>query len=171
MHYMLVTGYRQCYLAVVIGGQQFRWYGIPWNERIAETVKNRCLRFWQLHVIGRHAPQPVTASDVAAFYASGGGAPVVASTDVVEALEELAAIKALNKRQKELELIIKKHMKEADTLLHPETGKELATWKGSVSNRFDSATFKDAHPALYQEFTKQQHTRRFLVKVKGNTEE
>ena len=38
-----------------------------------------------------------------------------------------------------------------------------ASWKNVTSSRFDSEAFKKAHGDLYQEFTKQTTTCRFLI--------
>jgi len=42
-------------------------------------------------------------------------------------------------------------------------GNFLARWKLITSNRFDSKLFKQAHSALYEQYTKPSETRRFTL--------
>jgi predicted phage-related endonuclease len=43
-------------------------------------------------------------------------------------------------------------------------GYTVATWKTQVRDTFDSKAFREAHPELARQFTKQTTTRTFLLK-------
>jgi len=56
-----VTGYKWGSLAVLIGGQKFRWIDVERNDKFIEKLRAKCLAFWKL-VETREAP-PVDGSD------------------------------------------------------------------------------------------------------------
>jgi predicted phage-related endonuclease len=61
-----------------------------------------------------------------------------------------------------LEDTIKARMTEEDT--DTLTGNDYkVTWKTVRSTRFDSAAFKSTHAELYQQYSKQTESRRFVV--------
>ena len=41
-HYMLVTGIHKCFLAALIGGNDFRIFVIPFNETVAKLIYSKC---------------------------------------------------------------------------------------------------------------------------------
>ncbi len=45
-HAMMVSGYRWCLLAVLVGGNTFRWYIIEWSERIIPRLMGAEASFW-----------------------------------------------------------------------------------------------------------------------------
>lgn len=61
-HYMMTTGLPRWYIAVLIGGQDFRWKAIPRNE---EDIKELFLReeeFWNVNVL-QHVMPDIDGSD------------------------------------------------------------------------------------------------------------
>ncbi|MFU6944814.1 endonuclease, partial [Pseudomonas aeruginosa] len=43
-------------------------------------------------------------------------------------------------------------------------GKSVLTWKSQTTNRFDQSAFKEAHPALFEQFKKTSESRVFRLK-------
>lgn len=169
VHYMNVTGLREWYVAALIGGNDFRWYTIPFNEDMSEYVVEKCVEFWNDHVKKQVPPAPINLDDVAKLYETTKDVRAITATDAVfNALEAIKDVKSQMKTLKETEdeakLVVQEFMGEANTLLHPTTGDIIATWKSSESNRLNSKALKKDHADLYKEYTTLQTSRRFLVK-------
>ena len=46
IHYMNVLGYKQGYLSVLIGGNQYRQYYIEQDDELLEMIMQACIEFW-----------------------------------------------------------------------------------------------------------------------------
>lgn len=55
--YMMITGAEKWYIAVLIGGNDFRWKEIPRNESDIEALREAAINFWNTNVIGDVAPE------------------------------------------------------------------------------------------------------------------
>ena len=62
--YMAVTAAKLCYVAVLIGGQDFRIYAVDRNESIIQMIATRCFDFWMKHVRAGVPPEPIIDDDV-----------------------------------------------------------------------------------------------------------
>lgn len=168
-HYMEVTGLRKWWVAALIGGNDFRWYPIPFNEDLADHIVKNCTDFWHQHVVKRVPPKPTNLEDIAKLYETTKDVRTIVATDeVFDALNRIKELKDSEKllggEQADCKMVIQEFMGEANTLIHPTTGDIIATWKRSESNRLDTNALKKDHPDLYGEYTTLQITRRFLTK-------
>lgn len=57
-HQMAVAGAMEADVAVLIGGQDFRVYEVPRNERVIEQLVRKGAEFWRQHVQARVPPAP-----------------------------------------------------------------------------------------------------------------
>ena len=152
----------------LIGGQRLVWFEVPRNEEAIEQMLEAERAFWQ-HVRERTAPPIRSAFDLRLLYPKDSGGSAVASAEVVDAVANLAEIKA---KVKELETeadvaekIILQAMSEASTLL-ADTGEILATWKtAKASKTFDRTRFEAEHADLAATYMiERPGSRRFLLK-------
>jgi putative phage-type endonuclease len=168
-HQMIVTGRALCDVAVIID-REFRIYRVPLDKELAEIVIEREADFWK-RVEARTPPAPSTATEVALMHPRSSALIVQAKPEVVAASKRLAelkeAFKSMEKEIDGLEAVVKGAIGDGDTLLDPETGAYLATWKSTKdSTKFDEDAFSKAHPELYQQFIRAKPGyRRFLLKV------
>lgn len=104
LHYMAVTGAPYWYIAVLIGGQDFRWKTIPRNEEDIRLLVEEESAFWQ-HVQDGTMPDRIDGSDSTAhtlsrLYSGEAG-------DVLDLPEEASAIldkyDSLTARKKEID--------------------------------------------------------------------
>jgi putative phage-type endonuclease len=167
-HYMAVTGFEVADVAVLIGGSDFRLYEVPADRELQEMLIAGEAEFWQ-RVVDGNPPEPVSLADVQSkFGRTSNYSAIEASTEVLAAFETIKAIKeqleAIEASEESAKAFVMKAMGEADTLKF--AGNTIATWKlARPTRRFDSASFKEAHPALYEQFTKTgEPSRRFLIK-------
>lgn len=168
-HYMAVTGCAVADVAVLISGSDFRLYEIPADEELQEMLIARESKFWE-HVVNGIPPEPVSCADMLAkFGGSSNGFAIEATPEVRNALETLenlkAQIKAMAAKEEEAKTIVMKAMGEAESLTWE--GETVATWKqAKAPSKFDLSAFKDKHPDLYQQFSKEgTASRRFLIKA------
>jgi len=165
-HYMLVTGFSQADLAVLIGGRDFRIYHLQLDTELGRMLIEAEADFWR-RVVEGDPPEPMTLADVNHRYRIDRTDSVTATPDIAEAAHDLAELKAwlseAVKRKEDLELTIKKAMGDAGVLVDAYGG-QLATWKAQTSRRLDS---KAAQAALGQElapYFKETTSRVFRLK-------
>ncbi|TCJ87988.1 UNVERIFIED_ORG: putative phage-type endonuclease [Anoxybacillus amylolyticus] len=168
-HYMAVTGRSRWYIAVLIGGNKFRWDVIERDEGIIRYLIEIESEFWQ-RVIEKRPPE-VDGSEASTnllnlLY------PVESVVDdeaelprEVEALiAELEAvnaeIKQKSERKAEIENKIKALLGERE---RGRTSEYVVKWSVVNSNRFDSKRFAKEHPDLYQQYIQTSTYRRFSI--------
>jgi putative phage-type endonuclease len=169
-HYLAVTGYKGCYIAVLIGGNNFRWKFLERDEELIAMLVQLESKFWQ-HVSG-NTPPPLDGSDAAAEYLSLRFPDSVPKSEI--ALPETAiALISQYEDASEREKYHAERKQEAENLLKQMIGENEAgsvagrvvTWKSVVQERLDSKTLKAEHPVLYKKFSNQTSYRRFMVKA------
>lgn len=72
-------------------------------------------------------------------------------------------MKVLEDHEKSLKSDLKELVGDAESI-KDHTGYEIATWKSTYSNRFDTESFKTIHPEIYGQFLKQSEMRKFVTK-------
>lgn len=167
MHYLHVTGERKGYLAVLIGGNEYRQYKIDYDAELAELMATKCVEFWRNHVIARVAPEAVTAADLAKMYRSIEGKVVKADEHIEAACSVLRTLKdqakAVETSIEDYELQIKKYMTDGEILLDA-SGNKLATWKSGTRSSIDTKALRTMMPDVAEQFTRVSETRTFLLK-------
>ena len=168
-HYMNVLDVPAAWIAVLIGGNKYRDYHIPRNERLEQAIVTRCVEFWNRHVIADIPPPPQSLADVEALYREGGSeGSVIAPAEIEAAVYDLARrkleIKELAELAESLEMQIKAAIGESSELVAPD-GSPLATWKKTVTRRLDSKSLKNDLPDIAGKYTTETESRRFLVKL------
>ena len=167
-HYQYVTGYREIgYLAVLLGGNEYRQYPIAYNSNLADYIAEKCINWWDKYV-KTDTPPPAAASDnLANYYKYSAGSSIAATASIVSAAEELKNIKAQAKtikdEKEELEFKIKDFIGENEVLLDAD-GSKLATWKESTSKRIDVKALRMDEPEIATQYTSESKSRTFLLK-------
>ncbi|MED4917582.1 lambda-exonuclease family protein [Geobacillus thermodenitrificans] len=168
-HYMAVTGRSKWYIAVLIGGNKFRWDVIERDEDIIRYLIGIESEFWQ-RVIEKRPPEmdgsEASTNLLNLLY------PVEAVVDdeaelpgEVDALiEELETVKAeieqKNEEKARIENKIKALLGEHE---RGRTSEYVVKWSVVNSNRFDSKRFAKEHPDLYQQYIQTSTYRRFSI--------
>lgn len=169
-HYMAVTGADLWFLAVLIGGQDFRTYTIRRDLELEALILNGACQFWQRHVTTGTPPAPTCLADITALYPRDNGASVVADPEIAAACAEAkvlqAEIKEREARLSDLKDRIRMAIGPNAEILRAAGGDPLATWKApKPSASFDKAAFERDHPTLYRNYLREsQGSRRLLLK-------
>jgi putative phage-type endonuclease len=169
-HYLAVTGYKGCYIAVLIGGNSFRWKFLERDEELIAMLVQLEGQFWQ-HVRD-NTPPPLDGSDASAEYLRLRFPNSVPRSEIELPEAAIALIgqyedaseqeKHHAERKQEAENLLKQMMGENEA---GSVGGHVVTWKQVVQERLDSKTLKAEHPVLYKKFSNQTSYRRFTVKA------
>lgn len=159
--YMAVTGIETFYVAVLIGGQDFRMYEVKRDQDVIDAIVSKCRDFWENHVLKDVPPAPINVDDIKKLYAKDSGEMTEATNEEATDIGELRNLKEQIKSLKEQEeavasrLIMAIGEKTGLTL----GGKKAVTYKAMNTTRFSSTDFKKEHPDLYQDYAKTTSTR------------
>ncbi len=113
--------------------------------------------------------QPETMQDVIELYGDIKNEPVVATKDIIKAIETLKTLRGtmayLEEQEKRLKDKIACHMLDKAQLI-TDDGEVIATWAmSSSSKRFNEKAFRAEHGELYQKYIEEREgNRRFLIK-------
>lgn len=159
--YLGLTGANVCYVAVLIGGNDFRIYAVKPDKELFEAIAAKCWEFWSNHVMTGEPPAATNVEDVRKLFAKDTGEMVEATNEVATTIGELRTVKA---RIKELEDEKSALEKALIVALGERTGfliggEKAVTYKTQTTNRFDTTAFKKADPATYAEYVKTNTTR------------
>ncbi len=169
-HYMAVTRYAGAYIAVLIGGNNFKWKFIERDEEIISMLTELENDFWE-HVQNELPPALDGSSASEKFLAerfpdsipkSKIELPETAENLISEynsACEKLAEI--TEKKQK-TENLLKEMLGENEV---GTSGNSVITWKSMSQERLDSKTLKAEHPKLYAKYSNKISYRRFTIKT------
>jgi putative phage-type endonuclease len=136
-HQMAVTGYDEADIAVLISGNEFRYYTIQRDEDIIRRIVEAENEFWYEHVLSDLPPEPSCRKDAQLLYAGNNELVIDADYEVADAVEQLSQLKSQSKEnernQEKLEDKITLFMKEATSLQY--FGKEIVSWKADKNGK------------------------------------
>lgn len=168
-HYMAVTGYQGAYIAVLIGGNIFRWKFVERDEELISMLLELESAFWS-HVQDC-TPPPLDGSDASKKFLSERFPSSTPSSHIT--LPDTAAdlLAQYDEACEELEIVTEKKQR-AENLLKEMMGSNevgvaggrVITWKNVAQERLDSKTLKAEHPALCKKYTSKTSYRRFTIK-------
>lgn len=159
--YMGITGVPVCYLAVLIGGNDFRIYKIDFNYQAFEKIKEKCEFFWKEYVLKDVAPEPINIDDVKRLYRVDSGEMLEATNEQAVDIGELRTIKEkikeLSDQKAAVEIRLTASIGEATGLTLG--GEKVVTFKAQTQNRLDSTALKKAAPAVWHSYAKESTNR------------
>lgn len=163
--YMGVTGARTAYVAVLIGGQDFRMYCVDRDDELIDGIRAICREFWEEHILKQVPPKPVNFADVKRLFPKENGEMIEASNDLATAIGEYrtlsAQIKDLTAKKDGYATQIAEAIGDAEGVLIG--GEKAATFKSVTTRRFDSTRFKKSDPVVWAEYLTETTDRRLRV--------
>jgi putative phage-type endonuclease len=169
-HYIAVTGYAGAYIAVLIGGNTFKWRYIERDEELISKLIRWEGDFWE-HVKS-DIPPPLDGSEASAQYLKkrfpGSVAhskvklPEAAKALIIQYEEACEKGDAFNEQKQRAENLLKEMLGEHEIGI---AGERVITWKTVSKERLDGKTLKSEHPDLYKQYANQTSYRRFNVKA------
>lgn len=168
-HYMAITGFKGAYIAVLIGGNTFRWKKIDRDEEIISALVKLEKDFWEC--VENDTPPQLDGSDASEkFLAEKFLESKNSSVELPENAAELIRkyetaseqIKALTEEKQFAENLLKEMLGENEIGM---IGENIVSRKAVSQERLDSKTLKSEHPAIYKKYASTSTYRRFSVKA------
>lgn len=172
LHYLAVTGKERCYIAVLIGNEEFKWFTIERNEDTINDLIALEQEFWLNNVQAHQCPPPDGSPSCGEFlkkqYPHDDGETQEISMqsflDCKRLAETKAKIKALKDEEAQLEQNIKNELKTA--AIGSYDGETVVTWKSQRKTTLDTKRIKKEAPELYEQYGKTSESRTFSLKLK-----
>ena len=166
-HYMMVTGRTRSYLAVLIGGNEYRCYTIERSAAREALLRDALREFWDR--LQRDDPPEITTEEDARRrwreVLEGTAVPVDAlvRAKVARLSDVLSKIKPLEKEEKTLRDELFPLF--ADRELLSSNGEPIARLSGYMRSSFDKTAFDAKHPKLSKRFTSSKPTKRLKILI------
>lgn len=159
MHYMSVTGYQYAWVAVLIGGQEFREYYIERDEQDIQAIDDAVDTFWRDFVETDTAPALIGNDPEANALLSQHSDPstefIAMLDEDVSMLDELQEIKDQMDDLKRRKTLIENQIKDLiGDNKGIETETKRITWVRSTRSSFDKKAFDAAHPGITNDYMK-----------------
>lgn len=162
--YMRLTGTHICYVAVLIGGNDFRMYRVDRNDDVIKAIVAKLKNFWTENVIGGKAPEPMDLDDIRHLYRREVGPMTEASADAAVAIGEYRNLKGqADQIKKQLEAVatqIAGFIGDNEGLTIG--GEKAATFKAQSKTTFDSKKLKAADPEVWAQYVTHTEPSRVL---------
>ena len=167
VHYMMVTGAKKWYLAVLVLGQGFYWFEIERDEEEIKALAQSEETFWKL-VESKTPPEAdgskATTETLTTIYAESNDYSVdlfAYDSILKQYLSVGKQIKELKGIQDELANQVKAYMRDAGK---GESANHKVTWSSAARSTFDTKAFLADHPgADLSKYYKQSSYRTFKV--------
>ncbi len=140
MTQIMITESPHGYLAVIIGGNDYRQYKFKYNIDLGEIIKEYCIKFWNC-IETNTPPDPITNEDLSKVYKYSKSRSKILSSEHINTMHvKIRKIKKLIKKLLEkkdnCEFEVKRFMKNKEMILNANEDL-LFTWKyGKNGRRF-----------------------------------
>ncbi|MFP3153597.1 YqaJ viral recombinase family protein [Lachnospiraceae bacterium ZAX-1] len=168
-HYLAVTGFKGAYIAVLIGGNTFKWRFIERDEELIEMLVKLEGDFWR-HVESS-TPPPIDGSDASVKFLNERFPNSIPHThitlpDTAKGLilsydSSCEIIRNQTEKKQEAENLIKQMLGDNEAGIISD---RVVAWKTVAQERLDSKTLKAEHPQLCKKYTATSLYRRFSIK-------
>jgi len=177
-HQLAVTGYRWGYLAVLLGGNTFKYTRLERDEELIADLIRRERAFWSR--VKARRPDPAwadgsqsTAQALRVLYPqSDPERSVVLAPEAEQWLQQYRFWKG-QKTEAEGRILeaqnrLEAHMAEAEAAYLTGEDRPACTWKTQTSRRLDSKRLQAERPDVARDYLTEQTTRVFRVKGEKN---
>jgi putative phage-type endonuclease len=181
-HYLSVTGYNGAYIAVLIGGNDFRTVFVPRDEEVISMLIRREADFWRL--VQNDMPPPPDGSDACAEFLAGlypAGRPKskinlpAEASDIIHQYNFAAEQEGIFKAKKQEASNTLKQMLGDNEIgivgagvsggVGGQGGIGYVKWKNVTQERLNAAMLKSEQPEIYERYLTESSYRRFSIKV------
>lgn len=168
-HYLCVTGYNGAYIAVLIGGNKFKWTYVPRDEELISMLIKAERDFWTL--VQDDVPPPLDGSDacvkfLSRYYAESLSKSKIKLPDSAEGLirqyriaDEQAGIYTTQKQKAANQL--KQMLGEHEIGM---IGDSYVKWQTVTQEKFSAELLKTEQPEVHAKYLVSSSYRRFTVK-------
>ena len=162
--YLMLAQVEICYVAVLIGGNDFRVYEVHRNDEAIQAIKDKVSAFWHDYVLGGKQPNPINIEDIRRLYRCEEKPMVEASEEAAILIGELRNLKEqivlLEKQKKDVETRLAAYVGANEGLLLG--GKKAVTFKAQSRTTFNSKKLKADDPELWIKYVEHTEPSRVL---------
>lgn len=168
VHYCAVLNKPKAYVAVLIGGNDFRIMEYHRNLELEAQVIEAERIFWNDHVLKYFPPNAQTIADLNILVKEVKRDSCLMADSEIE--EHWHAYKSIKEQIKELEEKAEEHKTKIcvamddHEILQDAVNGPMATFKMSTIERFNKDRFKSEHPSLYESYLDKHTVRVFRVR-------
>lgn len=167
-HYMMVLGVAKCYIAILIGNQDFKWKEINYDKKIIKTLQEKEVYFWNTFVKTKEMPMTITKNDDDTLYALFPEAKETEPIILGDAADKIVeSIKSLSADKMNLEGVIEQQRNELKSMLKDAeiglTKKWKIKWAGMITNRLELKKFKAEQLEIYNKYVKETPGRKLTI--------
>lgn len=168
-HYMAVTGYDRTFIAVLIGGNQFKYKMIERDNELIDMIIQLEANFWD-HVVNNIPPE-MDGSEASSellrrlYPNTKTEKQILLPNDAEALLTQYDMAKANEKKYAEIKEEAENKLK--FMLGENESGisnNKVVTWKSISSTKFDSKKLQQEMPDIYSKYLVKSNYRKFLIK-------
>lgn len=168
-HYMAVTGYKAWYVAVLIGGQEFKYYKIARDDYFIRELIQAEIEFWRL--VEAKIPPPIDGTKASTELVKKLYPEAEKGKEVelpFEAFELIQQYEQACEEEKRIQLIKDEAANKLKEMLGTAEkgtihGRQVI-WQNVTSKRLDSKALQKEHPEIYGRFVRESTYRRFSIK-------
>lgn len=169
-HYMSVTGYKGTFIAVLIGGNTFKWKYIERDDEIIEMLIHLEADFWE-HIVN-NTPPPLDGSEASEKFLSDRYPESIPQSRIILPPEADVLIKEYDKETAILNEAAERRQR-AENLLKEMLGNNengtsenrIISWKSIFQERLDSKSLRAEYPDLYKKYVNRISYRKFSIKA------
>lgn len=163
-----ITGRHRCLVAALMSLDDVALYWVHRDDVTIAAMRERCVRFWNDHVLADVPPDPIDYSDVKLLYPRDNGTAIEATDDIAGAV---AKLRDATRQRLELERTEEYLQFQIAAFMQPHArltrgGRDIATWKGQSRSDIDRDALKADHPGIYADYMRTS-TVRVLRPKKG----
>ena len=169
MHYMACTGKSVAYVAILIGGQTFRWKKVLRDEDFIEKMIAKEVEFWEKYVMTKIMPTVITSQDsdtLFGLYPNADEGEAIVLDDTANAIIE--SLQGMDADNKALEKQIEKSKNELKAMLKDhswgKTNLYNVTWRNQTTNRLNVDKLRDEMPEVAAKYLDAKPSRVLRVK-------
>jgi len=168
-HYMAVTGHKVWYVAVLIGGQEFKYYKVARDDSFIRELIQAETAFWKL--VEERTPPPIDGTSASTELIKKLYPEAEKGKEIelpFEAFELIQQYEQACEEEKRIQLIKSEATNRLkDMLGTAEKGTihgRQVIWQNVTSKRLDSKTLQKEHPEIYERYVRESIYRRFSIK-------
>lgn len=168
-HYLAVTGLSYAYVAVLIGGQQYRHHLIERDQEVIDYLIKIESDFWKL--VESKTPPEADGSESSTEALNLLYKDPVPGSEVdlpPTAYDLIQAFEDAKQKESQYKILKDEASNKIKAILGDNEvghlGERLVTWRPVSTNRLDGKLLQEEHPSIYERYLKTTISRRFAVK-------
>ncbi len=167
-HALAVTGKKRCYLAVLVGNQDFKVKTIDRDEELLKALVDKEVLFWTEFVERNVMPVQITARDndvLFRLFPDAQPSQIDLGDEVASLIEQRnASIQDLKQCEKNVDTIEAQIKAKLGTNEVGTAGKYIVKWSTQSQVRLDTNRIKTEQPELYRTFGTEVKFRKMTIK-------